>query len=132
MGKRRVKIWIPGVPIPQGRLRHARWGKPYYPKTSNRHRKYLVEQIESHEVSPFDGPVMVEITVHRPRANSDLDNHAKMVLDALQDAGVIPGDDVRVIRELRLRAESVGDDKADAGTEIVLKALSGLIGSKKD
>ena len=37
------------------------------------------------------------------RANGDLDNVAKAVLDALQDAGVLASDDVRTVKCLTVR-----------------------------
>ena len=48
-------------------------------------------------------PLSVTIEVAGMRANSDLDNLAKGILDALQDAGVIASDDRRTVRELIVR-----------------------------
>lgn len=92
-------VVIPMKPIPQGRARVGRWST-YYPKTSEAYRKLLVAQLEP--LQPIHGPVWVSVQVAGARVTSDLDNHAKMVLDALQDAKVIDGDDVRVVKDLRL------------------------------
>jgi len=42
----------------------------------------------------------VSIHLYGAPVNSDLDNHAKQVMDALQEAGVLASDDVRVVRYL--------------------------------
>jgi Holliday junction resolvase RusA-like endonuclease len=52
------------------------------------------------------------------RANSDLDNHAKMIVDALQDSGVIASDDVRVVRELVVRTVD-----GEARTEVTIRRM---------
>lgn len=95
-----------GTPIPQGRSRGGRWGH-YYPKGSTDHRESLAaafaEQAANYDLPlPINEPIYVHIHLAGPRKNSDLDNHAKQILDALQDAGVIAEDDVRVVCELRV------------------------------
>lgn len=98
---------VAGKPVPQGRARIPRFGKPYYPKTSRDFRKMLwaafyQEKGES-ELLEIDYPVSVLIEAAGVRANGDLDNMAKGVLDALQDAGVLASDDVGIVRELVVR-----------------------------
>ena len=96
---------VPGKPIPQGRARTTRFGT-YYPKTSKAWRAVLHEHFRLAYQLPkptLQCGVWVVVEVAGARANSDLDNHAKMVLDALQTSGVIVGDDVRVVRELIVR-----------------------------
>ena len=91
-----------GKPVPQGRARVTRWGT-FYPESSVVHREALAWSFrEVHEGPPLPPPLAVSIGIAGARANSDLDNHAKMVLDALQDAGVIASDDVRSVVSLRL------------------------------
>ena len=87
-------------PIPQSRARVTRHGT-FYGKTATAYRKGLTWCMKAaHYGPPLQGPLSVSIGIAGARADSDLDNHAKMVLDALQDAGVIPSDDLRVVREL--------------------------------
>ncbi|MFA7250075.1 MAG: RusA family crossover junction endodeoxyribonuclease [Dehalococcoidia bacterium] len=93
---------VPGKPVPQGRARVGRWST-YYPETSVAYRKVLADAFAA--ASPRRGivePVRVEVGVCGGRANSDLDNYAKMTLDALQDAGVLASDDVRTVQALVL------------------------------
>jgi Holliday junction resolvase RusA-like endonuclease len=87
-------------PVPQSRARVTRHGV-FYGKQATAHRQSLAWQMKAaHEGPPLKGPLVVRIAVYGPPVTSDLDNHAKMILDALQDAGVIAADDVRTIREL--------------------------------
>lgn len=51
------------------------------------------------EVAP---PAVVHIRVGRIRANRDIDNLVKPVLDVLREAGVLADDDTRHVREVRV------------------------------
>ena len=93
---------IPGKPIPQGRARVPSFGKPYYPPSSVAFRKLVVAYCHGSIVPPRI-PLSVTIEAAGMRANGDLDNLAKGILDALQDAGVIASDDQRTVRELVVR-----------------------------
>ena len=92
-------ILVPFKPIPQGRARVGRWAT-YYPKTSQAYRKKLVALLSEYEA--IEGPLAIEVEIAGARVNSDLDNHGKMILDALQDAKVIVSDDVRNVKHLSL------------------------------
>lgn len=106
-----------GTPIPQSRLRHSRWGKPHYLTSTNEHRESLVNAFEAGmeqlwpNLCPIDFPVTVTIHVQGCRANSDLDNHAKQILDALQQAGVLKSDDVRTVVQLTVHGRPGGPKK---------------------
>ena len=92
-------------PIPQGRARTTRFGT-FYPKSSKEHRHLLVDSFQCANIGQWiniNEPVSVLIEVAGSRANGDLDNHCKAVLDALVDAGVLASDDVRVVQELIVR-----------------------------
>lgn len=94
-----------GKPIPQGRLRVPRWGKPYYPKTSQEYRAALVESWSAAWDRPvLTGPLAIEVRYCGMNRNGDPDNLLKMVMDALQDAGVIDGDSWPTVPDLRIRA----------------------------
>ncbi len=87
-----------GTPVPQGRVRVPRFGKPYYAKRSKAHRALLVATFScAWKQPPLAGPVQVWIDLYGAPRNSDPDNHAKQILDALKEAGVLASDDVRVI-----------------------------------
>ncbi len=103
---------LDGKPVPQGRARVTRFGS-FYPKTSQTYRKRLVAEMRC-TPSPvrYADPVEVHVLVAGPRANSDLDNYAKMALDALQDAGVLASDDVRTVVDLRGRV-TVGEPRME-------------------
>jgi Holliday junction resolvase RusA-like endonuclease len=103
-------------PIAQGRARVSRWST-YYPKTSQQYRRQLVAALAGFE--PIAGPVAIEIELAGCRANSDLDNHLKMILDALQDAKVIESDDVRTVQHL-----SASVVPGDPGTTINIRSLA--------
>ena len=90
-------IVVPFKPVAQGRARVGRWST-YYPKTSTEYRAKLVAALEGYDLVP--GPVAIDVEIAGARANSDLDNHLKMILDALQDAGIIASDDVRNVQQL--------------------------------
>jgi len=103
---------VPGKPIPQGRGRHGK-GRVYYGKRSVSQRgtlksAFYFAHMDEHgnvhtERDTIAVPCSVTIEACGMRVDSDLDNHAKMVLDALQDAGVLASDDVRTVRELVVR-----------------------------
>ena len=94
-----------GKPVPQGRARTTRFGT-FYPKTSKIQRVRLtsaftlVDNWLDCNDERFSRPVSLLVEVAGMRANSDLTNHLKMVEDALVDAGVLAGDDVRIVREI--------------------------------
>jgi Holliday junction resolvase RusA-like endonuclease len=112
-----VTFRVPGDPIPQPRPRVSTRGgfaKAYVPAKHPVHefRSRVADAARAAGLNPRDGPVSIEIvaTFGRPRSHlnksgvkrsapalprPDVDNVAKAVLDALQDA---LGDDTRVAR----------------------------------
>ena len=90
-------------PVPQSRARVTRFGT-FYGKKATAHRQDLAWQLKAAFAGPpLAGPLAVRIAVSGAPVTSDLDNHAKMVLDALQDAGVIASDDLRTVAEIVVR-----------------------------
>lgn len=45
-----------------------------------------------HKGPPLDGPTALTLSMRRPRANADLDNHLKAAIDALEEGGAIAND----------------------------------------
>ena len=66
---------------------------------------------------PFAGPVAVYLHVYRARKAGDLDNSAKVLLDALQ--GVAYNDDAQIV-ELHLYRH---DDKANPRVEVEIRTV---------
>ena len=107
---------VPGVPVPQSRARTTSRGT-FYGKRASAHRKALKFEFwhVHHDEKTVMGikcmtergslavPVSVLIDIAGAQPTGDLDNHAKMVLDALVDAGVLATDSVSVVRELVVR-----------------------------
>lgn len=94
-------------PVPQSRARVTRFGV-FYGKEATAHRKDLTAAMLNHvgddwNAYPLSGPLAVRIAIAGANVTSDVDNHAKMVLDALQDAGVLASDDIRTVAELTVR-----------------------------
>lgn len=97
---------VPGVPVPQSRARTTKNGT-FYSARSTAHRHELAWRFkEAYAPRQTGSAVSILIEVAGMRADSDLDNHAKMVLDALVDACVLARDDVTVVRELVVRVVS--------------------------
>ena len=97
---------IQGPPVPQGRPRVTRSGRVYYSQKQTAYRKQLISAFlaQNGGLGEFDGPVHITILLSRPRRNSDLDNHAKMILDALVQAGILDDDRSDKVRGLSIRA----------------------------
>lgn len=45
-----------------------------------------------HRGNPFTGPALITLSLRRPRANADIDNRIKPVLDALEAGGALVND----------------------------------------
>lgn len=107
-----------GQPVPQARHRvgrgSARRGRPrgFHDPRSEAHREALVCGFTTASgrggvgrAHPrIDEPVRVEIFVAGARLDSDGDNHAKQILDALVQAEVLVADDLRVVRRHSVEA----------------------------
>jgi Holliday junction resolvase RusA-like endonuclease len=70
------------------------------------------------QLEPFSGNVSVKFTVYRARKSGDLDNYAKVMLDALK--GILYPDDAAVVEIHALR----DDDKDNPRVEFFAMSLS--------
>jgi len=70
-------------------------------------------------VKPLEGPVVLSLTVYRPRRAGDLSNRIKVLEDALQGIAYEDDDQVAEIHALRL------EDKANPRVELVIEAQGG-------
>ena len=92
---------VPGRPVPQSRPRVTRGGV-FYLAAAAAHRTKLAWAFRVRFVGrdPISQPVDIHVEIVGARMDSDLDNHAKMVMDALVSAQIIAVDSVAVVRGL--------------------------------
>ena len=88
------RLWVPGRPVPKGRARAGARGRVYTPVVTRRAEAEVVRlACEAWgRRPPLVAPVDVLVEVHCSAYRGDLDNIAKLVLDALQKAGVLRND----------------------------------------
>lgn len=108
-----MKLFIPGVPVPQARPRtfFSHRLNRFITTTPTKSRDWVgfvrVAVLACRPRAPIDCPVKVGLTFHiqRPKAaknrvwahkGGDLDNYCKSILDALQSAGIF-SNDTRVV-----------------------------------
>lgn len=93
-----------------------RGGNRTYLSKAGREFKAAVAMIcRAKKVRPLYGPVAVEITWRRKRRDGDLDNRAKLALDALN--GLAYEDDSQIVELHAYRR----DDKANPGVTITVR-----------
>jgi Holliday junction resolvase RusA-like endonuclease len=112
---------ITGPPVPKARPRfNTKTGRVYTPLSSQL-AEDLVASILHYDLRQLgDAEVTVKIEFgFSTRKSGDLDNCAKLVLDAMQKARIIDND--RQVRALRIFAEDV--DKGDEYTRILVLPL---------
>jgi Holliday junction resolvase RusA-like endonuclease len=115
----RIRITVDGTPKPKGSLKHVGRGRLVEQvKGSGTWRDRIAgAALQQHRGAPLVGAVVVEFEVRialpksapkrrviQPvtRSSGDIDKHARNVLDALKDGGVI-GDDSQVVELRRSR-----------------------------
>lgn len=114
-----LAVRIDGKPTPKARPRFSR-GRVYTPRESQLAEE-LVASLLALKMRQL-GPAEVGVTLtfgFSSRKSGDLDNCAKLVLDAMQMARVIDND--RQVRELHVLANDV--PKGDEYTIVEVKAL---------
>ena len=88
-------------PVPCPRPRFTKYGRPYMPPKYMLWKKELVRQIEKKNIPRYDTPIAMDIEFWFYSENKpwglhiqkpDIDNLQKGVLDAWQDAKIIPDD----------------------------------------
>lgn len=95
----RLTLCIPGDPIPKGRPRFFR-GHSVTPKRTRAAEKSLREfavwRMRGEGLEPFAGPLRVRLSFSRAtKRRCDLDNLAKLVLDALNTVAFV--DDSQIV-----------------------------------
>lgn len=89
-------------PVPQSRARAGKFGF-YYGKRASMYRAALIKTLVvagGNGFDPINEPVCIYIMLAGANPTSDVDNHAKMVLDALQDANILKDDSIKVVWKL--------------------------------
>lgn len=103
-----VSFFVPGTPVPKGRPRFTRTGRTYTPARTVAWEQAvaaygLVARNKAKITSPLEGRLTVELFFAGLRANADIDNAAKAVLDGLN--GVVFRDDSQVAELRAVRIE---------------------------
>ena len=93
-----------GTPIPQSRARYSDRGRGvYHAPRANNYRRQITTTLclaAGVDFEKIEKPVSVSIKISGARSCSDTDNHAKMVLDALQNANILADDSMRIVCRL--------------------------------
>jgi Holliday junction resolvase RusA-like endonuclease len=132
---RQLRVWVPGIPLPQGSMAlfHDKKGKAYITSTNPKlkgWREIIAERVKGcGEAFVTNGPVKLVLLFYLPKPPSvtrllpwcrpDLDKLARAVCDGITDAGVW-SDDGRVVA---LCAEKVYA-KAEPGVYIRIKEIN--------
>ena len=99
-----VEFFVEGKPVAKGRPRVTRYGTTYTPAKTREWEEMVAwsARIALGSDPPMEVPVAVQLVFYRPRANSDLDNLIKAVLDAMN--GLVYADDKQIssIHAIRL------------------------------
>jgi len=113
------KLTIPGR-LPGYNELKVHWGTSHKIKKEAMH---LVGWcIKAAHLKPIDGKAIVEIRCYEPNARRDDDNctsgAAKIILDALQQCGIIKGDGQRYVRCIKHPVEV---DRENPRVEVVMR-----------
>ena len=90
-------------PVPQGRGRVSR-GRVYYGMRDRAYRAELVIKLRQYKGKAQRKPCAIEIEIAGANPRSDLDNHAKAIMDALVEAGVLEDDNLGIVERLEIEA----------------------------
>lgn len=116
-----------GTPVPQSRARYSDRGRGvYHAPRSASYRRHITTTFclaAGVNFETISKPVTVTVKVSGARACSDTDNHAKMVLDALQNANILADDSMRIV--CRLVVE-VWVDAPGPCTEVTIEDFDGV------
>jgi crossover junction endodeoxyribonuclease RusA len=105
----KVRLEIPGEPVPKGRPRKARQGHMFTPERTRSFEELVAWHARAHAVRLGAAPlaVRIELWSTRPLAG-DIDNYVKAVLDGLVRGGAMEDD--RQVVSLTVERE-VGDPR---------------------
>ena len=98
--------FVEGPPVPKGRPRVTRNGHAYTPARTVAWEETVAWNTRNamDGRAPFQGPLQVELTFYGGRANADLDNLCKAVLDAMNK--VVYEDDKQIVTLIARRGGS--------------------------
>ncbi len=110
----RLRLVIPGVPVPLGRSRSTRGGRHYLPARSRAYRE-LVQTCWMASGRPALGgvPFGLSARFYGARANADLDNLVKAVLDALNGGLAFADDRALMCADARKLPVDVGGARCE-------------------
>ena len=109
------------LPLPPSANRYWRTyrGRTVVSADAKTYKQGVWLQAQHAGMRPFSGPVAVYLHVYRARRSGDLDNYAKVTLDALR--GVAYNDDAQIV-ELHLWRH---EDKAAPRVEVEIRRVEG-------
>ena len=119
-----MKLTIPIDVIPQGRPRFTKTGIAYDPPQSRKFKAQLAQLILAQDLppKPFTGKISVRVEIYRQFKSAttpkfgDVDNLAKIILDAINDTGVVWKDD-RLITELTIVKATASEPRVEIWIE---------------
>jgi Holliday junction resolvase RusA-like endonuclease len=93
-----VKIVVDGAPVPKGRPRLGK-GRVYTPKRTKAQEEKiklfaLLEMRVKRLLKPFEGRICLDVEIVQKSRRGDIDNHVKLVSDALN--GIVYVDDEQI------------------------------------
>ena len=117
----RIRIVVPAEPIPLARARFS--GRHCYQPKRNREYREIVQQaarLAMNGAEPLKGEVSATVKLYRryraaTRIYGDVDNHAKAILDGLNQ--IVFADDAQVIRCLVEKHTDKGNPRAEIELE---------------
>ena len=93
-------------------------GRVYYGKRDRAFRLEMVSKLRQYRGKAQRKPCAIEIEVAGANPRSDLDNHAKAILDALVEAGILADDNLGIVERIQIEAV-----EGDPGIKITLLPL---------
>jgi len=92
-----VKIVVDGTPVPKGRPRLGK-GRVYTPKRTKAQeekiKSFALLEMRVKRLKPFEGRICLGVEVVQKSRRGDIDNHVKLVSDALN--GIVYVDDEQI------------------------------------
>jgi crossover junction endodeoxyribonuclease RusA len=92
-----VKIVVDGAPVPKGRPRLGK-GRVYTPKRTKAQEEkiklFALLEMRVKRLKPFEGGICLDVEIVQKSRRGDIDNHVKLVSDALN--GIVYVDDRQI------------------------------------
>lgn len=105
-----IEFFVPGKPVPKGRPRVTRSGHTFTPARTKTWEQLVgwSARLAMRGQKPLTGRLNATLTFYGARANADLDNLVKAVLDALNGVVYLDDKQVEVVEARRFATNSRG------------------------